>query len=221
MVAGQDRSRFLEFWIVQRRAALRQPNDLDQVVRRHRGARLAPEDVVEARERAALVVQAVKIEERVADFPAREAIDDQVKLVLGRAFRRRAVPGEDAVVEAMHRVDERHLELQAGRFFDADRFAETRHDRGFVLMHDEEERAPFQRGQEEDEPDDGEHGILHEADEAGGKVRTVNGGHDGYESLGVREVVILRREDLGPRVCGRVRLEARRSAMTIFWPSSR
>ena len=116
-------------------------------MRRHRRAGFAAQDVVEARERAAFVVQAVEIEERVADPPARETIDDQVELVLGGALRRRAVPGEDAVVEAMDVVDEGQLELSGPAFcLRCDTALPNR-----VMMavsywsDDEEQRAPFQR----------------------------------------------------------------------------
>ncbi len=86
---------------------------------------------------------------------------------------RRPVPGEDAVVETMDGIDNGKLELQPGRLLDPDGLAEASHDRGFVLMDGEEKRAPFQRREQKDEPDNGEHGPLHETNEAGGKMRAI------------------------------------------------
>ncbi len=74
----------------------------------------------------------------------------------------------------MHDVDEGNLELQPRRLLDPDGLAEAGHDRGFVLVNGEEERAPFQCGEEDDDADDGQHRALHEPDEAGGKMRTVD-----------------------------------------------
>ena len=64
----------------------------------------------------------------------------------------------------MDGIDEWHLEFQSRCFFHADRFAEARHDRGLVLVDDEEQRAPFQAGQNENESDDREDGILRETE---------------------------------------------------------
>ena len=74
-------------------------------------ARFAAENIVETRERAALVIEPVVIEEWIADAPTRETIDDDVEFVLGRTFGRRTVPGEDAFVETLHLVDDRQFHL--------------------------------------------------------------------------------------------------------------
>ena len=41
--------------------------------------------------------------------------------------------------------------FKPGRFLGANGFAEARDDDGFVLMHGEEQRAPLQRGEEDEE----------------------------------------------------------------------
>ena len=161
---------FFQLFVAHRFASFRDPHDLDEVVGSDGRPGLAPEDVVEAGEGAAFVVQAIVIEERVADPPAGETIDDEVELVLGRRLGGRAVPGEDPVVEAMDRIDERHFEFQARRLLYPDRFAKSSHDRGLVLVNGKEERAPLQGGEKEEEADDREHRALHETDEAGGEM---------------------------------------------------
>src|SRR5947207_2375663 len=114
---------------------------------RKRGPRLAAEDVVEARKRAAFVIEPIVVENRIADVPARKAIHDDVEFVLGGAFGRRSIPGQDALVEPVHFVDDRQLYLQSGRGDRANDFAETRNDNVLVLMNDKQERSPLQRCQ--------------------------------------------------------------------------
>src|SRR5437762_1821846 len=101
------------------------------------GAGLAAEDVIEARKRAALVIEPIVVEEGIADTPTGEAIDNNVELVLGRAFSRWPVPGQDALIEAVHLINDRQLDLQSGIRDGADDFAKTRDDDVFVLMDDE------------------------------------------------------------------------------------
>ena len=101
------------------------------------GAGLAAEDVIEARKRAALVIEPIVVEEWIADPPPGEAIDNDVELILGRSFSRWPVPGQDALIEAVHLVDHRQLDLQSGVRDSADDFAKTRYDDVFVLMDDE------------------------------------------------------------------------------------
>src|SRR5438876_160303 len=85
------------------------------------------------RKRAAFVIEPIVVENRIADVPARKAIHDDVEFVLGGAFRRRSIPGQDALVEAVHFVDDRQLYLQSGRGDRANNFAETRNDNVLIL----------------------------------------------------------------------------------------
>ena len=82
--------------------AVRAAHHLDQVVVGDDVARLAVDDVVEARLRAALVADALEEQQRVVDAPAGVGVDPDVLLVLGRDLVRVAVPLEPALVEGVH-----------------------------------------------------------------------------------------------------------------------
>src|SRR5439155_25718669 len=95
------------------------------------------------------VIEAIVIEKWIADAPPGKAIDNDMELVFGGTFGGRPVPGENALVEALHFVDYRELYLQSGRGNGANDFAEARDDDGFILMDHEEQCSPFQRGENE------------------------------------------------------------------------
>src|SRR5436190_18693721 len=95
-------------------------------------AGFAAENIVEARERAPLVIEPIVVEHRIADSPPGKTIDDNVELVLRWTFGRRPVPGEDAFVEPLHLVDERQLNLQPRRGDATNDFAESRDDHRLI-----------------------------------------------------------------------------------------
>ena len=110
--------------------AVRRADQLDQVEGRHRVARLAVHDVVQPALRAALVVHGLEVAQRVRDAPARVGVHPDVLLVLGRDLVGVAVELQPALVEAVHVLDEGHLEVQPGRRDQApDRPAELGEDR--------------------------------------------------------------------------------------------
>src|SRR5205085_7794228 len=123
---GQNRTGFLQFLIAHRFSPFGYANDFDQIVRGDGGARLAAEDIVQARERAPFVIEPIVVEHRIADSPPGETIDDDVELILGWTFDGWPVPGEDAFVEPLQLVNQRQLHLQPGRGNSADDLAETR-----------------------------------------------------------------------------------------------
>ena len=104
-------------------------DQLDQVVARDGVAGLSVEDVVEAGLRAALVAQALEEEQRVGDPPAGVGVDPDEPLVPGRHLVGVAVPFQEPLLEDVGPLDERNLEVQAGRDHRiADRLAELRQD---------------------------------------------------------------------------------------------
>jgi hypothetical protein len=107
-------------------------------VRGDGGARLAAEDVVKARERTAFVIEPIVVQERIADMPPGKAIDNNVELVLGRAFRRRSVPRKDALIEPVHFIDDWQLDLQSGIGDGPNDFTEPCNDDVFVLIDNEQ-----------------------------------------------------------------------------------
>ena len=145
----QNRTGFLQLLIAHRFSPLGYTNDFDQIVRGDGGARLAAENIVQARERAPFVIEPIVVEHRIADAPPGETIDDDVKLVFGWTFNGWPVPGEDAFVEPLQSIDDWQLNLQPGRGDRANDFPEPRNDYRFVLWHDKEQRSPFQCGQNE------------------------------------------------------------------------
>jgi hypothetical protein len=77
-------------------------------------ARLAAEDVVEARLRAALVAQPQEVLQRIGDPPAREQVDGDVELVLGRHVGRVAVPLQHPLVDGLTVWTKGSLSLRPG-----------------------------------------------------------------------------------------------------------
>src|SRR5664279_2380636 len=108
---------------------VRRANDLDQVEGGDGVPRLAVHDVVEAALPAPLVAHGLVEPQRVGDAPAGVRVDPDVLLVPGRDLVRVSVILEPALVEPVHFLDERHLEMQAGVLHDAaDRLPELGED---------------------------------------------------------------------------------------------
>ncbi|KAG0505430.1 MAG: hypothetical protein Udaeo_12360 [Candidatus Udaeobacter sp.] len=145
----QNGSGLFQLFVAHRLSPLSYANDFDQIMCGHGAARFAAEDVVETRKSTPLVIQPIVVKHWVTDSPPGETIDDNVELVLGRAFGRRPVPGDYALVEPLHLIDERQLHLQPRGGDCANDFAEPRDDHRLVLVHHEEQRSPFQCGQNE------------------------------------------------------------------------
>jgi hypothetical protein len=123
-------------------------------------AGFATENIVEARERASLVIEPIVVQHRIADPPPGETIDNDVELIFGWTFGRRPIPGEDAVVEPLQLIDDRQLHLQPRRGDRANDFAEPCDDRGFILVNDKQQRSPLKRSQNEKNPEDRHHPAL-------------------------------------------------------------
>ena len=118
------------------------------------GSRFAAQNIIQARECAALVIQSVVVEERIADPPPSKTIDNDVELVFGRAFGRWPIPGEDTLIESVHFIDDRYFNFQSGVCNRANNFTETRDDHSFVLRDNEQQRSPFEGGQNKKNPQD-------------------------------------------------------------------
>ena len=113
------------------------------------GSRFAAQNIIQARECAALVIEPVVVEERIADPPPSETIDNDVELILGRAFGRWAIPGEDTLIESVHFIDDWQFDFQSGVRDRANDFTETRDDHSFILMDNEQQGSPLERRQNE------------------------------------------------------------------------
>ena len=79
----------------------------------------------EARADAALVTHGLEEQQRVGDAVAGKGIDHEALLVGGGDLLGLAVEVEDALVEIIDGVDERHLPVEAGRRDDALGLAEA------------------------------------------------------------------------------------------------
>jgi hypothetical protein len=161
---GQQRAAFLQLCVAQRFSPFGNADDLYKIVRGDGGSRFAPQNVIQARQRTAFVVEPIVIEERIADPPSSETIDNNVELVFGRAFSRRSVPGEDTLVKTVHFIDHGEFDLQSRACDRANDFAKTRDDHSFVLMDNEKQCSPFERGQNEKNPQDRHQSALQKAD---------------------------------------------------------
>src|SRR5712675_697555 len=161
---GQNRARLLQFLVAHRFPPFGYANDFDQIMCGDCSAGFAAENVVEARERAPLVVEPIVVEHRIADSPPGKTIDDNVELVFGWTFDGRPVPGEDAFVEPLQLIDDWQLHLQPGRGDSANDLAETRDDHRLILRHDEEQRSPFQCGQYEKNAQNRHERVLQKTD---------------------------------------------------------
>src|SRR6266498_2685525 len=131
------------------RKPLHDEDNLYKIMRGDSGPRFASQNVIQTRERTALIVEPIIVEKWIADTPPGETIDNNVELVLGGTFGRRAVPGEDALVKTVHLIDHRQLDLQSGTCNRANDFTKTRDDHSFILVNNEQQRSPFKRGQDE------------------------------------------------------------------------
>src|SRR5206468_9228395 len=120
----------------------------------------AAENIVEARERTPLVIEPIVVQHWIANPPPGKTIDDDIELVFGWTFDWRSVPGEDAFVEPLQLIDERHLHLQPRRRDCANDFAETRDDHGFILVNDKQQGSPFKRSHNETNPANRHHPAL-------------------------------------------------------------
>src|SRR5712671_7491143 len=132
---GQNRARLLQLLVAHRFPPFGYANDFDQIMCGDCSAGFAAENVVEARERAPLVIEPIVVQHRIADPPPGETIDDNVELIFGWTFDGWPVPGEDAFVEPLQLIDDWQLHLQAGRGDGTNDLAETRNDHRFVLRH--------------------------------------------------------------------------------------
>ena len=138
------------------------PDQLDQVVAGDRVARLAVEDVVEPRLRGALVAQPLQELQRIDDAPAGVGVHPDEPLVLGRHLVGAPVPLEEALVEEVRGLDERHLEVQARRLDRAaDRVAELRDDDLLGLAHLVGGRRHEHQQEQEDDDLDRQARALH------------------------------------------------------------
>ena len=101
----------------------------------------------------------------VADLPASERVDQDVSLVLGGHFIGLAVPFENALLDAVHFLNERGLEMQS-RVGDrsADRFAKLGDDDLFGFLDGvggaEEQNGRDERDDDGDDGFDGIHRVL-------------------------------------------------------------
>ena len=151
---GQNRASLLQLLVANRFPPFGYANDFDQIMCGDCSAGFAAENIVEARERAPLVIEPIVVQHRIADSPPGETIDDDVELIFGWTFGRRPVPGEDAFIEPLQLIDDRQLHLQPGRGDSANDLAETRDDHRFILRHDKEQSSPFQHSQNEQNAQD-------------------------------------------------------------------
>ena len=124
---------FFQLLIAQRFSSFGYPDNFYQIVRSDSGSRFAAQNIIQARECAALVIQSVVVEERIADPPPSKTIDNDVELVFGRAFGRWPIPGEDTLIESVHFIDDRYFNFQPGVRNRAHNLTETRDDHSFVL----------------------------------------------------------------------------------------
>ena len=93
--------------------------------------------MVEPALRPALVPEPAEVEQRVGDPPARVGVDEDEALVLGGELGGVTVPLQEALVEAMHLLDEGQLEVEARRVHRvAHRSAELGLDDLLGLLHD-------------------------------------------------------------------------------------
>ncbi len=131
---GKNRAGFLQLLVAHRFPPFGYANDFDQIMRGDCSAGFAAENVVQARQRAPLIIEPVVVEHRIAESPPGETINDDVEFIFGRTFGRRPVPGEDAFVEPLHFIEDRQLHFQPGRVNRANDLSEPRDDDRFVLM---------------------------------------------------------------------------------------
>ena len=160
---GQNRAAFLQLLVAHRFSPFGNSDYLYKVVRGDSGSRFASENVIQARQRTAFVVEPIIVEERIANTPSGKTIENNVELVFGRAFSRRSVPGEDTLVKTVHFIDHGQFDLQSRACDRTNDFAETRDDHSFILRDNEKQRSPFERGQNEKNPQDRHQSALQKA----------------------------------------------------------
>src|SRR5207245_8202371 len=108
-------------------------------------------------------VERIKVKERITDTTSSKKIKNNVDLVFGRAFSRRSVPGEDTLVKTVHFIEHGQFDLQSGVCDRANDFAETRDDHSFILMDNEKQRSPFERCENEENPQNRHQSALQKA----------------------------------------------------------
>src|SRR5580765_2634329 len=104
----------------------------------YRRPRFAAQNIVQSGESTAFVIQPVIVEKWIAYAPTGKAIDDEIQLVFGRAFRRRTIPGQNAFIKPVYFIEKWELQLQSRGSFGANGFAEASNNRIFVLTNDKE-----------------------------------------------------------------------------------
>src|SRR5205814_9801149 len=166
-ITGQNRTGLLQFRITQGLAPFSDSNDLDQIVRGYSRTRLASKNIIQPRERTTFIIQSIVVEQRIANAPAREAIHDEIQLILGWAFRRRAVPRQDAFIESIYFIEERQLHLQSRSSFRANSLTEPSNDGIFVLVNDKKHRAPFETSKNKEHPEHSHSSGLQKPNERG------------------------------------------------------
>src|SRR5207248_5287544 len=165
--ARQHGAAFLQLLVTHRFPSFGDADNLYKIVRSDSGPRFASQNVIQTRERTALVVEPIVVEKWIADTPSGKTIDNNVELVFGRAFRRRSVPGQNAFVKTVYFIDHRQLDLQSGTCNRANDFTKARDDHRFILVNNEEQCSPFERGQDEKNPQERHHSALQKAHNRG------------------------------------------------------
>ena len=89
-------------------------DDLDQVVLVDQVAHRAVEDVAQQGHRPPFGAHGLEETQRVDDAPARRVVHVDEGLVVGRDLVGITVPDKDALVEILHLLDDRQLELETG-----------------------------------------------------------------------------------------------------------
>src|SRR5213080_2473988 len=82
---------------------------------------------------------------------------------LRSSLSRRSVPGEDTLVKTVHFIEHGQFDLQSRACDRANDFAETRDDHSFILMDNEKQRSPLERGENEENPQDRHQSALQKA----------------------------------------------------------
>ncbi len=128
-------------------AIFRGTDGFDEVVAGDDVAGLTAEDVIQAGLGAAFVAQLLIEGEGVFNAPAAKGVHNDVNFVLGGHSGGRAIPLEDALFEAIDRLNERGLEMKTG--------LDNRFPDGFAELGDDD-LLPFTDGVEGGVEDDDE-----------------------------------------------------------------
>src|SRR5204863_9135759 len=74
---------------------------------------------------------------------------------------------QDALVKTVYFIDHWQLDLQSGTCNRANDFTKARDDHSFILVNNEEQCSPFERGQDEKNPQERHHSALQKAHKRG------------------------------------------------------